>query len=89
MINFALASLALVGPSVDSTLAEAPPLKIWISDNRQFRPGNAVKVQIETGKAGYLLVLHFSPSGQLSVLFRFHRRRQPGAGRATLRSARR
>jgi len=69
MINFALASLALFSPSVDSTVAEAPPLKIWISDNRAFRPGNAVKVQIETGKSGYLLVLHFSPSGQMSVLF--------------------
>ena len=69
MINFALASLALAGPSVDSALAEAQPVKIWISNDRQFRPGNAVKVQIETGKSGYLLVLHFSPSGQLSVLF--------------------
>src|SRR6185503_6688118 len=69
MINFVLASLALFSPSVDSTVAEAPPLKIWISDNRAFRPGNAVKVQIKTGKSGYLLVLHFSPSGQLSVLF--------------------
>lgn len=69
MINLALASLALLGPSVDSSVAEAPPLKIWISNNRSFRPGNAVKVQVETGKTGYLLVLHFAPSGQLSVLF--------------------
>jgi hypothetical protein len=69
MITIALASLLLVGPSVDSTTREAPPLKIWISNDRAFRPGQAVKVQIETGKPGYLLVLHFSPSGQLSVAF--------------------
>src|SRR5688572_7379082 len=69
MINIALASLALIGPSVDTTTSEAPPLKIWINNDRSFRPGQAVKVQIETGKSGYLLVLHFSPSGQLSVVF--------------------
>ncbi len=69
MINLVLASLVLSGPSVDSTPAEAPPLKIWINNNRGFRPGEAVKVQVETGKTGYLLVLHFSPAGQLSVLF--------------------
>jgi hypothetical protein len=50
-------------------VAEAPPLKIWINNNRGFKPGEAVKVQIETGKTGYLLVFHFSPGGQLSVLF--------------------
>jgi hypothetical protein len=69
MINFVLASLTLLGPSADSGAVEAPPLKIWISNDRSFRPGNPVKVQVETGKSGYLLVLHFAPSGQVSVLF--------------------
>lgn len=69
MINLILASLALLGPATDSAVAEAPPLKIWINNNRGFKPGQPVKVQIETGKTGYLLVLHFSPRGEVSVLF--------------------
>jgi len=69
MTNLVLALLALTGPSADPAPAEAPPLKISINNNRGFRPGEAVKVQVETGKTGYLLVLHFSPGGQLSVLF--------------------
>jgi hypothetical protein len=46
-----------------------PPIQIWISNDRQFLPGDRAKVQVRTEYDGYLLVLHVDPEGYLRVLF--------------------
>lgn len=62
-----LASVPAPGP--EATAAPAPAIQLWISNNRQFEPGQPVRVQVETGMSGYLLVLRFDAEGQLRVLF--------------------
>jgi hypothetical protein len=57
--------LAAVGPATD----DASAVQLWINNNRRFRPGEAVRVQVEMGRAGYLVVLQYDPEGQLRVLF--------------------
>lgn len=46
-----------------------PPIRLWISDDRRFLPGDRAKVQVRTEYDGYLLVLHVDPEGRLRVLF--------------------
>jgi hypothetical protein len=70
IINVLLAAIASLEPvPAASTPVVADPVKLWISSDRTFRPGDAVRVQVETDRSGYLLVLHVEPSGRLSVLF--------------------
>jgi hypothetical protein len=65
--------LALLAPSeLPATVRpdpQAEPVRIWISGSRTFRPGEAAKVQIETGRPGHLLVLQLDPAGRVRVLF--------------------
>jgi len=49
--------------------AAAPAVRLWLSSDRRYRPGEAVRVQVETGAAGYLLVLQYDPDGRIRVLF--------------------
>lgn len=64
-------ALALVAPPVAaapvSPVSEVP-VRIWMK-KRQYEAGDAIKVQVETGRGGYLLVLHLTPTGALEVLF--------------------
>jgi len=46
-----------------------PPIRLWISNDRRFLPGDRAKVQVRTEYDGYLLVLHVDPDGRLRVLF--------------------
>jgi hypothetical protein len=46
-----------------------PPIRLWISNDRRFLPGDRAKVQVRTEYDGYLIVLHVDPEGRLRVLF--------------------
>jgi hypothetical protein len=52
-----------------AAVQDDPPIQLWISNDRQFFPGERVKVQVRTEADGYLLVLHVDPDGYLRVLF--------------------
>lgn len=70
LIRFFLAALTALEPAPAASASESDdPVRLWMNSNRSFKPGEAVKVQVETGRAGYLLVLHYAPDGRLSVLF--------------------
>jgi len=72
--------LAVAAPeaprSPDSTTSAAtsaatddPPVRLSLSGDRRYRPGDRVKVRVETEDDGYLLVFHVDPDGTLRVLF--------------------
>ena len=68
ILNLALAlSLPATVPAIAPPPAAAP-VRIWMK-SRRYEPGDPVKVQVETGVGGYLLVLHYTPAGNLEVLF--------------------
>lgn len=48
---------------------EAAPVRIRLTGDGYYRPGDRVGVEVRTEKGGYLLVLHVNPEGYLRVLF--------------------
>ncbi len=46
-----------------------PPIRLWISNDRRFLPGDFARVQVQGQYDGYLIVLHADPEGRLRVLF--------------------
>jgi hypothetical protein len=56
-------------PAIGGADPSQEPVRLWMNGNRSYRPGDRVQVQVETGAAGYLLVLHMSPDTRLKVLF--------------------
>ncbi|HEX9755490.1 MAG TPA: DUF4384 domain-containing protein [Gemmatimonadales bacterium] len=56
-------------PSVGPIDPADPAVRLWINNNRRFRPGEPALVQVETGANGYLLVLQYDPEGEVRVLF--------------------
>lgn len=56
-------------PSVGPIDPADPAVRLWINNNRRFRPGEPARVQVETGASGYLLVLQYDPEGDVRVLF--------------------
>ena len=52
-----------VAPAAD------PVIRLTINNDRRFLPGDPVRVRVETGRAGHLLVLHYTPAGDVKVLF--------------------
>lgn len=71
MISALLLPLLLAGGPAHSATAgqDDPPIRLWISDDRRFLPGDAAKVQVRTDYDGYLIVFHVDPEGRLRVLF--------------------
>jgi hypothetical protein len=71
MISALLLPLLLAGApaKVAAAAGDDPPIRLWISNDRRFLPGDGVKVQVQTEYDGYLLVLHVDPEGRLRVLF--------------------
>jgi hypothetical protein len=71
MISALLLPLLLTGASAQPAAAtrDDPPIRLWISNDRRFLPGDRAKVQVRTEYDGYLLVLHVDPEGRLRVLF--------------------
>src|SRR6185436_16075678 len=71
--------LATLAALFDSTTVEAPPaptpeasapaVRLWLSNERRFREGDRVRVQVDADVSGFLLVLNYTPEGRLQVLF--------------------
>jgi hypothetical protein len=71
MITALLLPLLFAGASAQPAAAtrDDPPIRLWISNDRRFLPGDRAKVQVRTEYDGYLIVLHVDPEGRLRVLF--------------------
>lgn len=71
MISALLLPLLFTGASAQPAAAtrDDPPIRLWISNDRRFLPGDRAKVQVRTEYDGYLIVLHVDPDGRLRVLF--------------------
>ena len=71
MISALLLPLMLTGAPAGPAAAASddPPIRLWISNDRRFLPGDRAKVQVQTEYDGYLLVFHVDPEGRLRVLF--------------------
>jgi hypothetical protein len=71
-ITLLLPALAVPGvtPVGVSTLSYTePPVRLWMSGDRRFEPGDRARVQVEARDDGYLLVLHYDTDGRVRVLF--------------------
>jgi len=60
-----LAVLSLLASPTDVR----PPLQIWMNNDRRFREGERVRLQVDADVEGYLLVLNYDTDGRLRVLF--------------------
>ncbi|MEO8089267.1 MAG: DUF4384 domain-containing protein [Gemmatimonadales bacterium] len=71
MITALLLPLLFSGSPAQPAAAtrDDPPIRLWISNDRRFLPGDRAKVQVRTEDDGYLIVLHVDPEGRLRVLF--------------------
>jgi hypothetical protein len=70
MISALLLPLLFSGaPAQPAVTRDDPPIRLWISNDRRFLPGDRAKVEVRTDYDGYLLVLHVDPEGRLRVLF--------------------
>lgn len=53
-----------------STLGpDEPPVRLWLSGDRRFEPGDRARVQVEARDDGFLLVLNYDTDGRVRVLF--------------------
>ena len=50
-------------------LTGAAPIRLWLSNSRQFREGERARIQVETSDDGYLLVFNYDTEGRLRVIF--------------------
>jgi len=71
MISTLLLPLLVSAAPAQPALAnqDDPPIRLWISNDRRFLPGDRVQVQVQGQYDGYLIVLHADPEGRLRVLF--------------------
>jgi hypothetical protein len=71
MISALLLPLMFSGAPANAAAAtqDDPPIRLWISNDRRFLPGDRAKVQVRTEYDGYLIVFHVDPEGRLRVLF--------------------
>lgn len=63
------ASTGPVDSSVQAASADRPPVRLWMNNDRRFREGDRVRLQVDADVDGYLLVLNYDPSGRLRILF--------------------
>jgi hypothetical protein len=45
------------------------PVRLWMSNDRRYREGDRVRIQVDADTDGFLLVLNYDPNGRLRVLF--------------------
>ncbi|HEU5220371.1 MAG TPA: DUF4384 domain-containing protein [Gemmatimonadales bacterium] len=68
-----LALLTTLGSGTQPTLpAVTPtgaPIRLWMNNDRRFRPGDRVRLQVDADVDGYLLVLNYDTDGRVRVLF--------------------
>jgi len=72
MIPFLLLAATFSGgvsaPPLPST-HDDPSIRLWLSDDGRYRPGDRASVRVQTRDDGYLIVLHVDPERQVRVLF--------------------
>lgn len=59
----ALSALASAGPGHDA------PVRLKLSDNGDYSPGDRARVHVKTAKDGYLLVMRMNADGSARVLY--------------------
>lgn len=72
-----LAAVTLAAPSgvpvaaasINGPVAESPQLRITLNGGGDYRPGERVRVQVESGEDGYLVVFRVDGDGRVRVLF--------------------
>src|SRR5437870_2663792 len=65
-----LAALSVLGaPTTSAGPTDKPPVQIWMNNDRRFREGDRVRLQVDAAVDGYLLVLNYDPDGRLRILF--------------------
>ena len=74
MILLAALSALSVTPAQEaqelaSVESSRPPVRLWMSNDRRYREGDRVRVQVDADADGFLLVLNYDPTGRLRVLF--------------------
>ena len=72
---FAAASILLSSIFSAATPIVAPPdpsdvpVRLYLSGDRRFEPGDKARVLVEAGETGFLLVLHYDTEGRVRILF--------------------
>jgi len=56
-------------PAASAAPTDRPPVQIWMSNDRRFRAGERVRLQVDAQVDGYLLVLNYDTDGRIRVLF--------------------
>ncbi|HTC24590.1 MAG TPA: DUF4384 domain-containing protein [Gemmatimonadales bacterium] len=56
-------------PSQRSASDRDPTIKLWLSDDGRYRPGDRAKVQVQTREDGYLVVVQVDAQKRVRVLF--------------------
>jgi hypothetical protein len=70
MLAVLVASLIAAAPgSAPVAVADDPPIRIWLNNDRRFEPGDRARVEVRVEQDGYLVVLNADPEGRLRVLF--------------------
>ena len=46
-----------------------PTIRLWLSDDGRYRPGDRARVRVQARNDGYLIVLHVDPERRVRVLF--------------------
>src|SRR5688500_19756390 len=71
-----LAALTALGATQESEAQELArventrqPVRLWMSNDRRYREGDRVRIQVDADADGFLLVLNYDPTGRLRVLF--------------------
>jgi hypothetical protein len=59
----------VVTASTNGPVAESPQLRITINGGGDYRPGERVRVQVESAEDGYLVVFRVDGDGRIRVLF--------------------
>jgi len=68
MIAALLVALA-AGSGSPAAVMQDPPIRLWLNEDRHFERGDRARVQVETDRDGYVVVLHADPDGRVRVLF--------------------
>ena len=73
MILLAALTALSATPAQEAELASVessrPAVRLWMSNDRRYREGDRVRVQVDADADGFLLVLNYDPTGRLRVLF--------------------
>lgn len=62
-------ALPVSDPSTRAQARGNPTIRLWLSEDGRYRPGDRAKVQVQTRRDGYLVVVHIDPQNRVRVLF--------------------